>query len=53
MWPRSSPCTCRYGRDHDGSEFGPCEYCERVNDGHDDETVEAMINDFDPMEAMT
>lgn len=25
-------CTCRYGRDHDGSEFGPCEYCERVAD---------------------
>jgi hypothetical protein len=22
-------CTCRPGRDHDGSEFGPCEFCER------------------------
>jgi hypothetical protein len=22
-------CTCRPGRDHDGSEFGPCDYCER------------------------
>lgn len=25
-------CTCRSGRDHDGSEFGPCEYCERQSD---------------------
>lgn len=25
-------CTCRPGRDHDGSEFGPCEFCERVSD---------------------
>jgi hypothetical protein len=23
-------CTCRSGRDHDGSEFGPCEYCEEA-----------------------
>lgn len=22
-------CTCRPGRDHDGSEFGPCEWCEQ------------------------
>ncbi len=21
-------CTCRFGRDHDGSEFGPCPFCE-------------------------
>lgn len=21
-------CTCRSGRDTDGSEFGPCEWCE-------------------------
>lgn len=25
-------CTCRTGRDYDGSEFGPCEYCERISD---------------------
>lgn len=25
-------CTCRSGRDFDGSEFGPCEYCERIDD---------------------
>lgn len=24
----SERCTCRPGRDHDGSEFGPCEFCE-------------------------
>lgn len=30
--PSAAYCTCRYGRDHDGSEFGPCEYCERVAD---------------------
>lgn len=23
-------CTCQPGRDHDGSEFGPCSYCEAV-----------------------
>lgn len=23
-------CTCRPGRDHDGSEFGPCDYCEAL-----------------------
>jgi hypothetical protein len=22
-------CTCQTGRDHDGSEFGPCAFCER------------------------
>ncbi len=27
-----SGCTCRSGRDHDGSEFGPCAYCERIAD---------------------
>lgn len=21
-------CTCQFGRDHDGSEFGPCPFCE-------------------------
>ena len=25
-------CTCRQGRDYDGSEFGPCAYCESVAD---------------------
>jgi hypothetical protein len=25
-------CTCTSGRDFDGSEFGPCEYCEAVAD---------------------
>lgn len=25
-------CTCRSGRDFDGSEFGPCPYCEREAD---------------------
>lgn len=25
-------CTCRYGREHDGSEFGLCEFCERASD---------------------
>jgi len=26
-------CTCRTGRDHDGSEFGPCAFCEALADG--------------------
>lgn len=25
-------CTCRPGRDYDGSEFGPCEACEAADD---------------------
>jgi hypothetical protein len=25
-------CACRPGRDYDGSEFGPCEYCESESD---------------------
>lgn len=29
-------CTCQHGRDHDGSEFGPCEYCERAADAERD-----------------
>lgn len=24
----AASCTCLHGRDHDGSEFGPCSYCE-------------------------
>lgn len=24
-------CACRSGRDHDGSEFGPCEHCEALS----------------------
>jgi hypothetical protein len=27
-----SKCTCRPGRDWDGSEFGPCEHCESEAD---------------------
>lgn len=23
-------CTCQPGRDHDGSDFGPCGYCEAL-----------------------
>ena len=29
---RPHGCTCQFGRDHDGSEFGPCESCERADD---------------------
>lgn len=40
--PDQDSCTCQSGREYDGSEFGPCEYCESlpVNDcecrGYDD-----------------
>lgn len=27
----ANSCTCRSGRDYDGSEFGPCEYCEGLS----------------------
>jgi hypothetical protein len=30
--PSADHCTCRYGRDFDGSEFGPCAYCEHIAD---------------------
>jgi hypothetical protein len=43
-------CSCRPGRDHDGSEWGMCTYCEAVDEGHDEATIESMINDFDPRE---
>lgn len=40
-------CTCQPGRDTDGSEFGPCAYCEeqawREENGLTDEDFEAMI----------
>lgn len=26
-----SRCECRSGRDHDGSEFGPCAHCETLS----------------------
>jgi hypothetical protein len=25
-------CTCRGGRDYDGTPFGPCAFCERISD---------------------
>lgn len=28
---KAANCTCRSGRDHDGSEFGPCEHCEALS----------------------
>lgn len=31
-------CTCRQGRDTDGSEFGPCKWCESA-DMHEVEVV--------------
>lgn len=33
-------CTCQSGRDYDGSEFGPCEACERA---YDDAAEQASI----------
>lgn len=40
-------CTCRPGRDHDGSEFGPCEWCEeqawRAFNGLTNDDLEAQI----------
>lgn len=33
-------CTCRPGRDYDGSEFGPCEYCESFADEEDARAAE-------------
>lgn len=31
-------CTCQSGRDTDGSEFGPCEWCEGAEAREHDET---------------
>ncbi len=36
-------CTCRSGRDYDGSEFGPCPYCERKAD--EERAQAALIRD--------
>lgn len=44
----SDRCTCPYGRDTDGSEFGPCEYCEAVSEGRTDEDVQAIAEPFGP-----
>ena len=47
--PMLGDCICRAGRDTDGSEFGPCTYCEemawRSENGLHDEDLEAMIAD--------
>jgi hypothetical protein len=48
-------CTCRPGRDHDGSEFGPCEFCEEAHHQDalrkakeaEDEIIEAMVDAYD------
>lgn len=44
---QSDRCTCRWGRDTDGSEFGPCKFCEeqsyREANGLTDEDIEATI----------
>jgi hypothetical protein len=41
-------CTCRQGRDDDGSEFGPCEWCEGQaydeENGLTDEALQAAIS---------
>ena len=42
-------CTCEPGRASDGSEHGPCAYCEemvwRDENGMHDEDLEAMLEE--------
>ncbi len=44
----SDRCTCRWGRDTDGSEFGPCEWCEGQaydeENGLTDEALSAALS---------
>lgn len=36
-------CTCRPGRDYDGSEFGPCPFCEWITDMERNNSLNAEL----------